>query len=182
MPRPSAERTRSKRWRSGSRSNKHHPIAHLEVCPLPAVCLVHTTGRPGPRPPAMAMKLTRCEQRWVDDVRSGRVHIHTSAKRPERRVTNKRRRLAEVWALHRMMKEHRFAQVYGGGDRLGPNLGTVASNARVEILGVGRSFGKAVEMERRALAAQAVGYDPVSYGPMSIGISSGRMTRRLGDR
>jgi hypothetical protein len=78
--RPSAERTRSKRWRSGTRRNKQHHATSRVVCPNLGVCLVHTPGHPdmtlARRPKAMAMRLTRCEQAWVDDIRSGHVHVH----------------------------------------------------------------------------------------------------------
>lgn len=72
--RPTADRTRSRRWRSGTRRNKRHPIAHNRICPMPRVCLVH--GKPTTRHPAMAMRLTRCEQQWVEDVWARRVHTH----------------------------------------------------------------------------------------------------------
>lgn len=49
---------------------------------MPKVCLVHRKGE-FPRHPAMAMKLTRCEQAWVDDVRAGRIHVHLTQVLPE---------------------------------------------------------------------------------------------------
>jgi len=73
-----ADRTRSKRWRSGTRRNKRYPIAHLVICPEPDVCLVHTYLK-RPPPDTGRMRLTLCEQRWVDDVRAGRRHIHNRA-------------------------------------------------------------------------------------------------------
>lgn len=76
MPTPSAERTRSRRFRSGTRRNKKHNIAHIQICGEPDTCLVHTTRPVFPPPDPMRMRLTRCEQRWVDDVRAGRVHVH----------------------------------------------------------------------------------------------------------
>lgn len=47
---------------------------------MPQVCLVHREEI-FPRHPAMAIRLTPCEQKWVDDVRAGRVHIHLTRKR-----------------------------------------------------------------------------------------------------
>jgi hypothetical protein len=47
---------------------------------MPEVCLIHRKGV-FPRHPAMAMKLTRCEQQWVDDMRSDHVHIHMNQRR-----------------------------------------------------------------------------------------------------
>jgi hypothetical protein len=72
----SADRTRSKRWRAGTRRNKRHPVSHLPLCDRPDVCLVHTVNRNLPTVPPMRMMLTRCERVWVDDVRAGRRHVH----------------------------------------------------------------------------------------------------------
>jgi hypothetical protein len=86
----SVDRTRSRRWRSGTRSNKHHLITHLEVCPEPKVCIIHN---PRFTPPAEAsrMHLTRCEQRWVDDIRAGRKHLHGDLKGSSKSMVRQRR-------------------------------------------------------------------------------------------
>lgn len=98
--RPSAERTRSARWRSGTRRNKKHPVAHILLCPMPTVCLVHRHGD-FPRHPAMAMKLTRCEQKWVDDVRAERVHVH---------LTRMSSRQAQILLIRQRINTERFKQ------------------------------------------------------------------------
>ena len=138
MYRPAAERTRSKRQRAGSRRNKKHPITHFPVCPEPKVCRVHTSVPPGT--PPMRVRLTLCEQRWVDDVRAGRRHLHGLTARTKR--MNKHRSIMAVvqarhaaggnvdWAgiesrhanvtpgpapLGSLERERQFARMYGSG-------------------------------------------------------------------
>lgn len=104
MYRPSADRTRSKRWRSGTRRNKKHKNAHIQVCPMPQVCLVHrkTSGVISPRHPAMAMRLTRCEQKWVDDLRAGLHHVHIQYKRPTESWQ------FAIWTIYRRINTERM--------------------------------------------------------------------------
>lgn len=98
-----AERTRSRRWRAGSRRNKRHPVTHIQVCPEPHRCLVHivTTKFYPPREP-MRMRLTRCEQKWIDDMKAGRVHVHT--RKPLRYS-----REGAILALRQRINTKRFA-------------------------------------------------------------------------
>lgn len=104
-----ADRTRSRRWRSGTRRNKKHPTAHIAVCPKRGVCLVHTPGHPdmilGRRPKTMRMVLTPCEQAWVDDVRSGRVHMHL---KPFGHDSRRERRYRAVRLVYREMVSARM--------------------------------------------------------------------------
>lgn len=100
---PAADRTRSKRWRSGTRRNKKFRSAHIPVCPSLRWCLVHTTdpdtvltARMSSYRPALTMKLTICEQKWVDDVRARRPHTHRLSYR------NRQQRAAAI----RMMDRH----------------------------------------------------------------------------
>lgn len=116
--RPSAERTRSRRWRSGTRRNKRNTTAHVMVCPQLGICLVHTSGYPdmilGRRPRAMAMKLTRCEQAWVDDVRAGRDHVHL---RPFSRDTQPERRFRALRLIQRRSQLATVSRKSIGDDR-----------------------------------------------------------------
>src|SRR5918994_933773 len=84
----SADRTRSKRWRSGTRRNKRHANRVIIQCASPTYCLVHATIAHPKRPPAMAMMLTKCEQKWVDDVMANRPHTHIKLRRSSVRTTN----------------------------------------------------------------------------------------------
>lgn len=98
MPITSADRTRSRRYRSGTRRNKKKPIAHLPLCAEPNICRVHCRA---PEHAPMRMLLTRCEQQWVDDVRSGRRHIH-----PKRlsRVSSNTPQARRVRSLQRLLQ------------------------------------------------------------------------------
>lgn len=122
------ERTTSRRFRSGTRRNKKYPTCHIPVCgQVTRQCLVHTpniditlgirvglaTFGSGPAAP-MAMKLTACEQRWVDDVRSGRKHRHGLL------GITKKRGLAII-NVRRLIKEMHFAQLYGNGTKSSPS-------------------------------------------------------------
>lgn len=88
----SADRTRSRRWRSGTKRNKRNRNAHAVVCPSPHMCLVHTPTAPVDK---LRVMLTPCEQKWVDDVRAGRKHIH--AKRKQYQAT----RYQKMVVIHR---------------------------------------------------------------------------------
>lgn len=165
----SYERTTSRRFRSGTRRNKKRPIAHTPLCgQVTRQCLVHTpdiditlairvglaTFGSGPAAP-MAMKLTTCEQRWVDDVRSGRKHLHGLL------GITKKRGLAII-NVRRLINEMKVAQLYGNGtksspSKVNPRTGRITT-APIPVqsfnqvqMHQGRGFGKNVEMD----AAQA---------------------------
>jgi hypothetical protein len=86
----SADRTRSRRWRSGTRRKKHHPTILVEVCSESKICIIHN---PRFTPPAerLRVRLTQCEQRWVDDVRAGRKHLHGDLKGSSKSMVRQRR-------------------------------------------------------------------------------------------
>lgn len=181
----SADRTRSKRWRSGTRRNKRYHTT-VVLCSNPAWCLVHATVTHPKRPPAMAMRLTRCEQKWVDDVRANRPHVHIKLRRSAVRRSNS----ITLLAVQRRMYA---SEGYRGGNLPGPGEGFAdrwhnppgsvvagmdyADPNRFTLLGVGRSWGKAAAMENEVQRQQALGYDVVQYGRMDTA-SSPRMRNR----
>lgn len=72
--RHAVDHTTSRRHRAGSRRNKR-----LRNVGTFLTDLTHTQRwgcRPGRPQCPMAMRLTRCEQRWVDDVRARQPHVH----------------------------------------------------------------------------------------------------------
>lgn len=177
--RPSAERTRSKRWRSGTRRNKKHPVAHIQICPMPKVCLVHrrTSGVVPPRHPSMAMRLTRCEQKWVDDTRAGLHHTHIHFKRPSESWQ------WAIWAIYRRINSARMAasgiiNAESPTGRIRPDIDInpeTGQRFQFAMMGLGRAVGKAAEQQRQIEVARAAGQDVMIVGnaryPRSMDIS-----------
>ena len=182
----SADRTRSKRWRSGTRRNKRYHTT-VVLCDNPAWCLVHATVAHPKRPPAMAMMLTKCEQKWVDDVTANRPHVHIKLRRSAVRRSNS---IALLTVQRRMYASegYRDGNLPGPGQGFAdrwhnPPGGVVAGMdyghpaAGVSIMEVGRSWGKAAAMEDKVQRQRALGYDVVEYGRMDTA-SSPRMRNR----
>jgi len=176
----SADRTRSKRWRSGTRRNKRHPVSHLPLCDRPDVCLVHTVKRNLPTVPPMRMMLTRCERVWVDDVRAGRRHVHIQRSANGVPINEgSTRRFNVIMGLANRIN---MSDLYRKHDP-----GLVASEvASYPAAGVPRSVTvhnppggvvAAMDISDRWYPREyvgrhmAMGYDAVQYGPMQTGRS-----------
>lgn len=192
----SADRTRSKRWRSGTRRTKRHSAHTTIQCASPTYCLVHATVAHPKRPPAMAMRLTRCEQKWVDDVMANRPHTHIKLRRSAVRRSNSIDLLGliyrsnpgklighEVKAMGGLPPgKHAVRQrpdgtvtitPYGdskmghsyhvppGGVAVGMDY---ADPNRFTVMGLGRSWGKAAEMEAEVMRQRALGHDVMQVG------------------
>lgn len=185
----SADRTRSKRWRSGTRRNKRHPVSHLPLCDRPDVCLVHIIKRNLPTVPPMRMMLTRCERLWVDDVRAGRRHVHIRHRDgvPISGDQSARRFNAIVGLANTIQMGGAVPMIdvtfpaagvprvammpnAPGGVVAGMDYGYPASFT-VAQMGLGSAWGKAAAMDAEAARQRAMRYDVVQYGPIQSGRS-----------
>lgn len=187
----SADRTRSKRWRSGTRRNKRHSAHTTIQCANPTYCLVHAIVAHPKRPPAMAMRLTRCEQKWVDDVTANRPHTHIKLRRSAVRRSNSIDLLGllyrvnpgklighEVKAMGGLPPgKHAVRQRPDGTVAITPHVdvhnpsgGVVAGMdygypaAGVSIMSRGRSRGKTADMEAEVVRQRALGHDVMQIG------------------
>lgn len=159
--RPSAERTRSRRWRSGTRRNKKHPIAHHPLCGVKRrLCLVHSPEvditlaiRLTSMRPALAMRLTQCEQRWVDDMR---------ARRPHAACRLKTRRWQCVDAMRSHIRKHEI-RMKGEAAR--------ASHVHINVggMGMGSTLRNAIQADAQA-AQEAIMAGAAEY-PRRMDIS-----------
>lgn len=180
-----ADRTRSRRWRAGTRRNKRYRDHTTIQCSGPAYCLVHAVIAYPKRPAAMAMRLTKCEQKWVDDITANRPHVHIRLRRSSVRRSNSIA-LMNVVRLTARKDETLNIQVYGESHVSHsyhvPPGGVVAAMDfgypnQFNIVGLGRSWGKAAAAEDLAARQRAMGYDVVDYGSYRTA-SSPRMRDR----
>jgi len=181
MKTPAYARTRSKRFRAGSRRNKHLQIV---MCPEPKVCLVHTTR---PTPPALRMRLTACEQRWVDDVRAGRIHAHTLkplAPRQEmlfalrQRINNKR--FADAGIINASSYDPRMP-IDDMSDQglmiLEHTADTVAEALRFALVYGGDP--RTTQQRVQAMVNERMSEPPNAEGRMQMGVDYGYRRRRM---
>lgn len=181
-----ADRTRSRRWRAGTRRNKRYRDHTTIQCFSPAYCLVHAVIAYPKRPATMAMRLTKCEQKWVDDITANRPHVHIRLRSSSVRRSNSIA-LMNVVRLAARKDETLNIQVYGesqvGHSYHVPPGGVVAAmdfghqDHTHLTLGYGRAWGKAAAAEDLAARQRAMGYDVVDYGDYRTA-SSPRMRDR----
>ena len=173
-----ADRTRSPRWRAGTRRNKRYSTLKTFPCDNPKYCLIHATVTHPKRPPAMAMMLTRCERAWVNDVIAGRPHIHV--KRQRRGSVHNSNQIDLMALLYRInppeVVKNEVTLVAHGRSAMGHPFhvppGGVVAPMDISDRWYPRDSGYVVGMDYGYTGQhRAMGYDVVQYGPMQTGRS-----------